>query len=187
MGRRWNNLNRAVATLGAIAVISLSAAAQEAAKIDSLFDRLKKADPADAKRISADIRMEMSKSGSAAMDLLLKRGREALEAGETEAAIEHFTALTDHAPDFAEGFHARSIAYARAELFGPAVADIERAISLRPRHFPAIYGLGAILEELGENDLAYEAYARVHSIHPHFEDVTTKLERLGNEVRGSEL
>jgi len=181
------NLNLAVATILTIGAFSLSAAAQEGRDLDSLFARLKQADPADARRISADIRMEMSKSGSASMDLLLKRGREALEGGDTDAAIEHFTALTDHAPDFAEGFHARSIAYARADLLGPAIADIERALALRPRHYPALYGLGAILEKLGETDLAYQAYLKAHAIHPHFEDVASKLERLGKEVKGAEL
>ena len=37
------------------------------------------------------------------MDLLLGRGNEALEAEDYPTAIEHFSALIDHAPDFAEG------------------------------------------------------------------------------------
>src|SRR6056297_1991587 len=134
------NLNRAVAALLFLCLFCAPGAslAQDGAAIDSLFARLKQADPGEAKRIGAEIRMEMAKSGSAAMDLLLKRGREALESGDTGAAIEHLTALTDHAPRFAEGWHMRSVAYARAELYGPALTDIERALALNPRHFPAI-------------------------------------------------
>ena len=38
------------------------------------------------------------------MDLLLERGRKAMSEGDTNTAIEHLTALTDHAPNFAEGW-----------------------------------------------------------------------------------
>ena len=59
------------------------------------------------------------------------------------AAIEHLTALTDHAPDFAEGWHARATAYFRAVLLGPAMDDLQRALVLNPDNFDAVFGLGA--------------------------------------------
>jgi len=41
----------------------------------------------------------------------LARGRDAMDAEAFDRAIEHFTALIDHAPDFAEGYNARTTAY----------------------------------------------------------------------------
>ena len=82
------------------------------------------------------------------MDLLLQRGQEAMEAGDLDAAIEHFTALTDHAPDFAEGWNARATAFFQDERYGPALADIERTLALNPDHFGALMGLAMILEQL---------------------------------------
>ncbi len=121
------------------------------------------------------------------MDLLLDRGRDALEAGDSQAAIDHFSALIDHAPDFAEGWHMRSVAFSRVGRYGLALADIERALALNPRHFNAIYGLGVILEELNQPDLAHRAFTRVLAIHPHHEAVTKALERLDSQVGGSAL
>ena len=58
------------------------------------------------------------------MDLLLTRGRDALEAGETVLAIRHFTALIDHAPEFAEGYNGRATAYFQMGRYGLSLEDI---------------------------------------------------------------
>ncbi|RKF15413.1 hypothetical protein D6850_08205 [Roseovarius spongiae] len=181
------NLNTTVAALAALLLFSLPAAALDQGKLDKLYGELGHADADAAQRIAADIQLEQSKSGSPSMDLLLKRGRDAIETGDTGAAIEHLTALVDHAPGFADGWHARAIAYARAELYGPALGDLERALALNPRHFDAIASLGALLHEVGYDDLARAAYARVLDIHPHFEDVALMLESLDAETGGSDI
>eukprot|EP00581_Thalassiosira_minuscula_P027389 CAMPEP_0184421344 /NCGR_PEP_ID=MMETSP0738-20130409/62194_1 /TAXON_ID=385413 /ORGANISM="Thalassiosira miniscula, Strain CCMP1093" /LENGTH=105 /DNA_ID=CAMNT_0026782653 /DNA_START=1 /DNA_END=314 /DNA_ORIENTATION=+ len=104
----YPSLNRIVAALAALVMFSLPASAQDAGRLDTLFEALRAAEEkSEARRIARDIEHEFTQSGSAAMDMLLKRGRDALEAGDSLAAIEHFTALTDHAPDFAEGWHMR--------------------------------------------------------------------------------
>ena len=180
-------LNRTVTSALAIVWISLGAAQADQARLDRLYAQLQKADPTEAQTLAREIEREWSTSGSSSMDLLLKRGTDALEAGETEAAIEHFTALTDHAPDFAEGWHRRSLAYAEAELFGPAVADIERTLALRPRHYDAIATLGGILVQINKVDLAVEAFEQVLAIHPHHPDVTEALEHLAGQTSGKEL
>jgi tetratricopeptide (TPR) repeat protein len=152
-----------------------------------LLDALSQADAAEALRIDRELQSLWSKSGSSSMDLLLKRGRDALEADDLAAAIEHLTALTDHAPDFAEGWHLRASAFYRAEMFGPAVADLERALALNPNNYNAMMGLGAILETFGDPDRAYEAYLRAKAVHPHYEEVTKALERLQSDIEGRSL
>ncbi len=152
-----------------------------------LLRQLAEADPAEAKRLDRQLQALWRKSGSASMDLLLKRGRDALELEYINIAIGHLTALTDHAPDFAEGWHARASAYFAANLFGPAMADLERALVLNPNNYNAIYGLGTILEMFGDEAHAYEAYSRAQAIHPHHENVSAALERLKPRVEGKEL
>lgn len=187
MGASRIFLNTTLAALLAIAAFSPAALAQDEARLDQLYNRLAQADPGESARIADDIQHELSKTGSPAMDLLLKRGRDAMRAGDPEAAIDHLTALTDHDPDFAEGWHARSVAYARIGLYGPALADLERALALNPRHFAAIYSLAVLLEEVGQPGLARDAYAQVKAIHPHFEDVSRALDRLDAELGGANL
>ncbi|WP_299848411.1 tetratricopeptide repeat protein [uncultured Roseovarius sp.] len=168
-------------------MFSLPCTAVEQDRLDRLYAQLKQAESSEAVKIGNEIVLELSKSGSSAMDLLLKRGRDALEADDTRAAIEHLTALTDHAPEFAEGWHMRAVAFSRSGRYGPALSDLERALALRPRHFEAIYGLGVILEELNQPEMAYDAYSRVLEIHPHFEDVNDVLDRLGATLGGEDL
>lgn len=103
-----NQMRRAVAAFALGVGISLPAGADE---LDPLFERLRSVEPADYRPIEDKIWREWSKSGSPAMDLLLDRGRDAMEAGDYVKAIEHLTALTDHAPEFAQGFHLRATAY----------------------------------------------------------------------------
>ena len=187
MGMSFQFLNRTVASVLAIVLFSTVSWAADREKLDRLYGQLQDADPAGARRVARDIEMEWSKSGSPAMDLLLKRGTDALEAGDMEAAIGHFTALTDHAPDFAEGWNARATAYFLAGDFGPSMADIRRTLALNPHHFGALTGLGTILEQTGEPEEAMRAYRAALALNPHQENVRQALERLEKDARGVDI
>ena len=157
------------------------------APIDRLFRELAKEDQPGWQQIEDAIIAEWSRSGSAAMDLLLTRGLSALGDDDIDLALEHFTALTDHAPDFAEGWNARATAFFRADMYGPALSDIERTLALEPRHFGAMSGLAIILEQIGYPEDAYATWQLVQAIHPHRPAVKEALERLGKEVAGRSL
>lgn len=156
-------------------------------RVARLLEQLAKPEQPGWQQIEQAIIAEWSKSGSAAMDLLLSRGQKALNAGEMKTAIAHFSALVDHAPDFAEGWNARATAFFQAERYGPALADIERALALEPRHFGALTGLAIILEQVGYPEDALEAWRAVKAIHPHRPAVKEALDRLESEVGGRRL
>lgn len=156
------------------------AQSDHSAQIDTLLERLATPDLAEWESIERQIGRLWSQSGSPAMDLLLKRGREALEAEQFEAAIDHLTALTDHAPGFAEGWNARATAFFANDQYGPALADVERVLAIEPRHFNALQGLGLIMQALGQADLALRAFEMASAIHPNDPDLKQMLERLGN-------
>lgn len=158
-----------------------------ASEYDELLKQLRDADPAEASRIEREITREWAKSGSAAMDFLLKRGRDAMDVEDYRGAIEHFTALTDHAPGFAEGYHLRAMAYYQAEMFGPALGDLETALRLNPDHFGAMRGLAVIFETLDDPERALAGYEMVLSLNPHDEEAQKGVERLKNAVRGRDL
>ena len=159
----------------------------DATKLDDLFQQLQTATDEEAGQITDNIWIEWSKSGSPAMDLLLKRGRDALAAGQPDLAIQHFTALIDHAPDFAEGYNARATAYYQRGDLGPSVSDIARALTLNPRHFGALAGLGAIFEQLDEPAKALEVYKAALAINPHMPDIKDAVERLETSLGGQNL
>lgn len=182
-------LNLAVAAALALTAPDVAAQASDAerAALDRLFAELPGADADAAARAEREIWRLWSHSGSPAMDLLLERGRKAMAQGDLEAAIDHFTALTDHAPDFAEGWNARATAYFQLGRFGQSVADIRRTLALEPRHFGALAGFGAILEQLGRRDQALEVYRAALAIHPQMQPVSEAAERLEGELAGQEL
>ncbi|MFN6952463.1 MAG: tetratricopeptide repeat protein [Albidovulum sp.] len=187
MGIRAAILNRIVAAFVPLFLSCAVALAQDAAKLDGLFERLKTAEPGEAGRIEREIQLEWSKSGSPALDLLLQRGQDAMTVGDYPAAIEHFTAVIDHDPGFAEAWNARATAYYMAGEFGPSVADIAQVLKLNPRHFGALSGLALILEETGKPEKALAVYRAVLAIHPHLQGAVEAVARLEKAAEGQEL
>ncbi|MDQ7262396.1 tetratricopeptide repeat protein [Paracoccus sp. PS-1] len=157
---------------------------REREDLDLLFAELAQPGGETWARAETDILRIWSRSGSAAMDLLYKRGEAALDAGDTATAIGHLTALTDHAPDFAAGWYLRSIAFYLDGDFGPALADLGEVLRLEPRHFGALTQLGTILEELGDDRDALEAFRRSLEIHPHQQDAQDAVLRLEQKLQG---
>lgn len=175
-----------VAALFCVAATSVLADADDP-DLDALFAGLQTADPSAVAQIEGRIYEIWSQSGSPAMDLLLSRGQEALAEGETSVAIEHFSALIDHAPDFAEGYNGRATAWFRAGRYGPSLDDIAKTLELNPRHFGALSGLALILEEIGNERGALEAWRRVEEIHPGREGMSDAIRRLSRRVEGETL
>ncbi len=177
-----------VTALAALVMISLPCPGAAQSRGETLLRELAQAETETAaRRLERQVIDEWSKSGSATMDLLLKRGRDALEVEKTAAAIDHFQALTDHAPDFAEGWHGLALAYYQADLYGPAMDALERVLALNPYHFAALRGVGAIHEQTGRPKLAYEAFSRVLELRPHDSDVIEAMTRLERKARGLTL
>lgn len=183
-----SNIKCSVAAFLAMVMFSIPVAAQTVDGAEGLLEELRAADSeVAAQRLERQIINAWSKSGSPARDLLLKRGRDALEVGDISGAMEHLQALTDHAPEFAEGWHALALAYFQAERLGLAMDALEHTLALNPHHFGALKGVGAIHQATGNPALAYAAYERVLELRPHDPEVEQALERLEQEVKGTAL
>ncbi|PWR04094.1 hypothetical protein DKT77_03355 [Meridianimarinicoccus roseus] len=169
-----------------LGVAVFSSAHAQNIETEELLDKLREPDLTNWEEVENEIWKRWSESGSPTADLLLERGREAMAEEDWTTAIAHLTALTDHAPDFAEGYNARATAYFQAGLYGPAMADIARTLDLNPRHFGALMGLALILEETGYTEDALSAYRAVAAIHPHrpnLKDAMGRLERQLGDTR----
>ncbi len=164
-----------------------SAGLAQTPALDDLFDRLAEADAAEAGQIQGQIQSAWSRSGSPAMDLLLRRGEDAMEVGNFTLAIQHYSALIDHAPAFAEGYNGRATAFYLAGQIGPSLADIESTLALNPRHFGAMSGLAVILEGLDRPADALEVYARIRDIAPNADGIQGAMDRLSVKLDGLAL
>ena len=165
---------------------SLPVAAQQAT-LDELYQELREADETTYVRIQDRIIAEWEKSGSPAMDLLLRRGQEAMEAGTPEIAVEHFSAVVDHDPEFAAGYFGRASAYYAMNLIGPALEDLRTVLRLNPRHFDAMRGLATIMEEQERTKDALALYDMILAINPQSAEIQAAVERLKLQLEGQAL
>lgn len=187
MGRH-RHFFKSIVAAGLAAVWISAPALADQARLDELFAQLSAAESVDAgNRITREIRNEWSRSGSAAVDLLLQRGLDALEEGDFAVAVEHLTAAIDHAPDFAQAWHLRATAYYMTGDIGPALSDLGQALILEPRHFGAMQGVAVLLEEMGRRDEALAVFRAVLAIHPTAPDIQGAIGRLERALEGQDL
>jgi len=159
----------------------------QAEELDALFQQLKMPVDGDWKSVEQRIWAVWSESGSDAMNLLLRRGRQAVKAKDYNTAIEHFSALIDHAPKFAAGWNARATAWFKMGEYGLAVGDIQHVLTLEPRHFGALSGLGLIFEKTGQPRDALKAYKAALAIHPFRPDIIDAIKRVEQMIGGASL
>lgn len=187
MGARLPSFKPVLTALAAALALSLPAQAQEGDPVAPLFEALQSASPEQTPQLAAEIRETWSRSGSAAIDLLVERGREALGTGDRQEAIEHLTAAIDHAPDLAEAHVLRANAYYLAGLTGPAIEDLRAALAHEPRHFGALQGFAALLEEMERPEAAREVWGRVLALMPQDAQAREAARRLDIMLGGRTL
>ena len=151
-------------------------------RLDELFAEMQSAAGEGAASAEREALRIFRQSGSAAMDLLLARGFAAMEAEDYAMAVWHFSALIDHAPEFAEGYNARASAFFLLGKYGEAMVDIEAALALNPRHFGALGGMGVIQEQLEHPENALKAYKAALALNPHSQDLIDSVKRVEGEL-----
>ena len=154
---------------------------------DDFLDRLANPELRNWEVVEEEVYQRWQISGSASADYLLRRGVEALEAQDFDQAYDHLTALVDHAPEFAEGWHVRARLFREQQMYGPAIADLQRVLALEPRHFGALVSMGLMLEDMGEAGRALEAYEMAHELHPNQPDILRLLTNLRVSEEGEAL
>lgn len=159
---------------------------REREDLDALFAELAQPEGETWARAESDILRIWSRSGSASMDLLAKRGEAAMDAGDNRAAIGHLTALTDHAPDYPNGWYLLGVAYDLDGDLGPAISAMAEVLGREPRHFGALTQLGSMLEELGDDRRALDAYRASLRINPHQQDAQDAVTRLNALTKGTD-
>lgn len=167
--------------------LPVAAYAQDSARLTELLERLATPDLPNWDLVEREIYQRWSISGSATADLLLERGQRALDVEDYAAAYDHLTALTDHAPEFAEGWNARATLFFQLGQYGPSIADIQHVLALNPHHFGALTGLAIMLEEMDQPEAALEATRAARAIHPNRPDLEEAEQRLERMLEGTAL
>jgi tetratricopeptide (TPR) repeat protein len=156
--------------------------------LNTLFDALKIApDEASAKAIEERIWTVWMVSGSDTCNLLMTRVKAASDDKNYDLAIKLLSAIVTIKPDYVEAWNQRATIYFLKEDFGHSLADLRQVLAREPRHFGALSGLGLILQEIGDDKHALEAYRKALAIDPHLEHIPDVVKTLTEKVEGRDI
>jgi tetratricopeptide (TPR) repeat protein len=156
--------------------------------LDRLFAALKVApDEESAKYIENRIWAIWLASSSDTANLLMGRAKTATDSKDFDLAIRLLNAIIDIRPDFTEAWNRRATVYYTKKDFGRALADIREVLAREPRHFGALSGLGIILQELGDDKHALDAFRRALVIHPRLERIPDLVQKLSEKIDGRDI
>jgi tetratricopeptide (TPR) repeat protein len=119
-----------------------------------------------------------TRSGDPAVDALMARAGEAMQAGRLPEAIDLLTSVTKMKPDFAEGWNRRATAYYLAGDYERSIADCAEVLKRNPGHFGALSGLGQIHARLENWHEALAWFRRALQANPNMESVEENIEQI---------
>jgi tetratricopeptide (TPR) repeat protein len=159
-----------------------------AGNLEFLLGALKVApDEMSAKAIEDRIWALWQLSGSDTVDLLMTRVKQASDAGNYDLALRLLDAIIEIRPQFVEAWNRRATIFFLKKDYSDSLSDIEHVLAKEPRHFGALAGLGTILEEVGDDKHALEAYRKALAVHPHLKGVEEHVKILADKVEGRDI
>ena len=161
---------------------------QQGLNLDRLFDALKVApDDQSAKYVENRIWAMWIATDSDTTTLLMSRVKTAVDAKDLDLGIKLLTAVIEIKPDYIEAWNRRATLYYMKKDFNDSLADIHEVLKREPRHFGALSGLGMIMQELGDDKHALEAFRRALAVHPHLEHIPDLVKQLSEKVEGRDI
>ncbi|MCR4283507.1 MAG: tetratricopeptide repeat protein [Bauldia sp.] len=158
-----------------------------AEKLDALFETLKTAQNEASEAAEAAILKLWLESGSDTVDLLMERTLKAMDEKNYSLALDFLDRIVTLEPDYVEGWNKRATVFYLTDDYGKSISDIERVLSIEPRHFGALAGLGTILRELGDDKRALEAYRQALALDPQMDNVRQAVEELEKDGGGTNI
>jgi tetratricopeptide (TPR) repeat protein len=156
--------------------------------LDFLFGALKAApDAASAKHVEAKIWALWLQTPSDTAAVLMTRAKAAMDAQQLDVALKLLDAVVKLRPDYVEGWNRRATLYYLKNDYTHSLEDIEQVLSREPRHFGALSGLGMIMQDLGDDKRALDAFRKALAVNPHLEKVPELVKTLSEKVEGRDI
>jgi tetratricopeptide (TPR) repeat protein len=156
--------------------------------LDFLFGALKVApDEESARHVEARIWALWTQTSSDTTALLMQRSKAAMDAKQMDVALKLLDAVVKLRPDYVEGWNRRATVYYLQNDYSRSLEDIEQVLVREPRHFGALAGLGMIMQELGDDKRALDAFRKALAVNPHLEKVPELVKTLTEKVEGRDI
>lgn len=155
---------------------------------EQLFRQLKQAQSAeDAHVIEQKLKLMFRPSGSPSVDLLMTRAEAAAAASDKKTAKKLVEAITNIAPNYAEGWHTRAAMEQADGDDTDALVSLQKTVLLNPRHFAAMVELADMLEDYGDKGGALKLYRRALDLDPQLDVASRKVRELTTSVEGRDI
>src|SRR5258705_14020542 len=156
--------------------------------LDFLFGALKAApDEASAKHVEARIWALWMQTPSDTAALLMSRAKAAMDAKQADVALKLLDAVIKLRPEYVEGWNRRATLYYLKNDYAHSLEDIEQVLVREPRHFGALAGLGMIMQDIGDEKRALDAFRKALAVNPHLEKVPELVKTLTEKVEGRDI
>jgi len=156
--------------------------------LDFLFGALKAApDEVSAKHVEARIWAIWIQTPSDTAALLMVRAKAAVDAQKIDVAIKLLDAVIKLRPDYVEAGNRRATLYYMQNDYGRSLADIREVLIREPRHFGALAGLGMIMQEIGDEKRALDAYRKALAVNPHLDKIPEQVKALTEKIEGRDI
>ncbi len=157
-------------------------------QLDGLFAALKVAPNAQiARQIEKRIEFVLAVTESDTLNLLMVRARATMEAKEFKTSLELLDSIIEINPRYTEAWARRATLHFVQKDIYRSLADLRVVLAQEPRHYQALAGLGIILQDIGEEKRALEAFRRAIEINPNIENIPDIVRRLKLEVEGRDI
>ncbi len=156
--------------------------------LDFLFGALKAApDEASAKHVEARIWAMWLQTSSDTAALLMLRAKAAMDAQKPDVALKLLDAVVKLRPDYIEAWNRRATIHYLKNDYARSLQDIREVLIREPRHFGALAGLGMIMQDIGDEKRALEAFRKALAVNPHLEKVPELVKTLTEKVEGRDI
>ena len=119
--------------------------------------------------------------------LLMMRAKAAMDAQQVDVALKLLDAVVKLRPDYIEGWNRRATIYYLRNDYTRSLEDIQQVLIREPRHFGALAGLGMIMQEIGDEKRALDAFRKALAVNPHLEKVPDLVKSLTEKVEGRDI
>jgi tetratricopeptide (TPR) repeat protein len=156
--------------------------------LDDLFGRLKaNTNAAEAAAIEGLIWKVWTHRGVAEVDQNMTLGIRAMRIGDLSGSLSYFNEVVRLDPDFAEGWNKRATTYYLMGNFDASVADIKKTLTLEPRHFGSLSGMGLIYDAIGNQAAAVKVWEKALEINPHMASIRNRIREIRADSKGNPI
>ena len=137
--------------------------------------------PADAQHVTEQLWSLWTQAPDGKAQRLLNNGMLKMRQGDFDKAEAYLTELVAYCPNYAEGYNQRAFARYLGSKFKDALPDLEKALSIRPRHLGALSGAGLTYLALGQVVKAEIQFRKLFNLNP-FTPERNLIPNLGTDL-----